>query len=180
MRAFIILVGALAPGIVVAQGTRVYGGVDGGFGMVQIHRSHKSNAEAFWTTQSAAFAGLRFDEKFSAEVAYLLTVKTRSAKDNPSYRIRTNMIDLAMLYYSTKRFPGLFIRPSVGVMVIDGTDHLDRHKYRNKESSVMLTFGIGYEYQSSDHVSFRGLYTSRMAWHGDRMNGLKVGVKYTF
>lgn len=180
MRALIILFGVLAPGLATAQGASVYGGVDAGFGIVQVHRGHKDQAESFWTTQGAAFVGVRFNERLAAEVAYLLTRKKTSGADNITYQIRTNIIDLGVLYYSKKRFPGLFIRPSVGVMVIDGTDNLDKHKYRNKESSAMLSFGIGYEYQASDHVSFRGLYTTRMAWHGDRMNSLKVGIKYTF
>ncbi len=181
MRKLIILYLALVPSLVLAQQqSTIYGGIDGGYGIVQLYNETQDAFDTYHAAQSSIFLGYNFNSDFSTEVSYLLAKTTSTTHDGSVNHIKINVVDVGLLYHSTTFFRGLFIKPSLGLMMRDVEEYQAHVLSRKKENSYLFSFGIGYEYQATEHLSLRVLHSTYLAWRGDRMNHLKLGIKLAY
>lgn len=177
MRVLALLLLCVAPQVVLAQqGATIYGGMDVGYGIVQMREENRFSLDTFHTANGVAFLGYGFASGWATEVAYLQTRKKHAGM----HTIQMNLVDIALLYHSKTYFPGFFARSSLGWMTLQADDNTRAAPVRSKEHDQVISFGLGYEHQASRHVALRMLHTTYLAWRGERMNTLKVGIKLTY
>jgi hypothetical protein len=181
MRTLLLLFLAFFQHAATAQTTgAVYGGVDAGYGIIQMHDKNAFAIDSFSTAKGGVFFGYKFNPGFATEVAYLVAREKMTANHDSLYDIKLDMIDVGLLYHSTVRFPGLFVRPSLGLMMFDIKENKNDVLSRQRHTTSLLSFGIGFEHRASKHLSLRILHTTHLGWQGDRMNSLKLGMNVVY
>jgi hypothetical protein len=159
---------------------KIYGGIDGGYGIIQMHYKNTFAIDSFSTAKGGLFFGYKFNPGFATEVAYLVAREKMTANHASLYDIKLDMIDVGLLYHSTVRFPGLFVRPSLGLMMFDIKENKNDVLSRQQHTTSLLSFGIGFEHKASEHLSLRILHTTHIGWRGDRVNSLKIGMNAVY
>lgn len=178
MRALIMFALLSMPWHVMAQ--HIYGGMDAGYGIVQIRPQPHDEIDTFGVANGTLFLGYRMSSGMATELAYLQAGEKLSGGDDRFYRVKMNVIDVALVLHSTELMPGFYIRPSLGMLSLDVEEHGIQAQPSRKETDLVFSFGLGYEAYFNRHVALRIAHTTHLSWRGERMNGVKVGLKFNY
>jgi hypothetical protein len=178
MRALVMFALLCMPWHVMAQ--HIYGGMDAGYGIVQIRPQPHDEIDTFAVANGALFLGYRMSSGMAMELAYLQAREKMSGGDGRFYRIKMNVVDVGLVLHSTELLPGFYIRPSLGMLNLDVEEHGVPAGASRKESDAMFSFGFGYEASFNRYVALRIAHTTHFSWRGERMNGVKVGLKFNY
>jgi len=97
MRALALVLLSLVHSLVYAeQGATIYGGVDGGYGIVQLRHENSYAIDTFSVAKGSVFLGYRWQSGVATEVSYLLAKEKIIGNHTGVYNVKLDVIDVAL------------------------------------------------------------------------------------